>query len=133
MTLSNEFNQVSTKSKDKRPTPVSVRLLPEERSRLETDAGDLSLSAYIRLCLFGESIPKKRRKSRQPVKDQQALGKVLGLLGRSNIANNLNQLAKAANTGTLTIDDDTKELLVEACSDVQAMKTAMIEAMGLQA
>ncbi|MCV6600076.1 MAG: hypothetical protein OIF54_00660, partial [Cohaesibacter sp.] len=51
-------------------------------------------SAYIRKCLF-EDKESKRKKPRRPeaIADHQALAQVLGMLGSSRIANNLNQLA----------------------------------------
>ena len=40
--------------------------------------------------------PRKLR--RKPAPDQALLAKVLGMLGQSRLANNLNQIAKAANS-----------------------------------
>ena len=97
------FNAASARPKKKRRAPFSLRLTRDERARLEWDAGPLSLNAYIRKRLFGEQASPRRRVKRAPVKDHQELAKVLATLGRSNLASNVNQLAKGLNTGTLPV------------------------------
>ena len=72
----------------KHPSPVTLRLTKDERARLEKDAGDSSLSAHIRWCVLKKGGPRKN----EPVKDREMLAQVLGLLGKTRIANNLNQL-----------------------------------------
>ena len=37
---------------------------------------------------------------------QKLLAKLLGVLGKSRIANNINQLAKAANSGSLPVNEE---------------------------
>src|SRR6476469_7777748 len=102
---------------DKRPPPFSLRLTFEERARLERDDGDMPLGAYIRSRLFGEPTPHRAaRKAKRPVKDHQALASVLGELGKRRIANNLNQLAKAVNSGSLPHTPETEKSLQEACA-----------------
>lgn len=96
----------------KTPSPFSLRLTFEERTRLEQEVGAMPLGAYIRSRLFSESAPPaRRRRGKQPVKDHQALAKMLGLLGQFRLASNLNQLAKAANTGSLPVNPDTEASL----------------------
>ena len=83
--------------------PFSLRLTPEERVQLEKDAAGMSLGAYIRSRLFDSTVPKRRTRNKFPVKDHKELAKVLSELGRSQLANNLNQLARAVNRGTLDV------------------------------
>ena len=92
---------------NKYPPPFSLRLTFEERAALEQAAAGMPLGAYIRSRLFDGDLPPRRTRGKFPVKDQQALGKVLGELGKSRFANNLNQLARAANTGSLPVTPDT--------------------------
>lgn len=88
-----EFN---TLSKGKAPPPFSLCLTFEERARLEREAAGMSLGAYIRERLFGESAaPPRRTRGKFPVKDQAALGRALALLGGSRLSQNLNQLSRA--------------------------------------
>lgn len=118
---------------DKRSPPFSLRLTFEERARLERDAGDMPLGAYIRSRLFDQPVGDHRpRRSKRPVKDQQALASVLGELGKSRIANNLNQLAKAANSGSLPLTPETEKSLQEACAGVQWLRMTLMQALGLQ-
>lgn len=72
---------------NKKPLPpFSLRLTPEERAQLEQDAVGMSLGAYIRSRLFDDSVPKRRIRSKHPVKDHQELAKVLAELCRSRLA-----------------------------------------------
>ncbi len=120
------------RSTDNKPIPpFSLRLTSEERAQLEKDAVGLSLGAYIRSRLFDESLPPRRTRSKHPVKDHQALAQVLGELGRSHLANNLNQLAKAANSGSLEVTPDTEQALKHACSDIRWMRHVLMGALGL--
>lgn len=114
-----------------RPTPFSLRLSFEERARLEKAAGGLPLGAYIRERLLGEETLPRRARGRNPIKDHEALGKVLGELGRSRIANNLNQLARAANSGSLPVTPETEAALTEACEGLREIRAALFHALGL--
>lgn len=113
--------------------PFSLRLTFEERAKLEADAAGMSLGAYIRWKLFDPDSPPPRRRGKAPVKDHKALVTVLGQLGQSRLANNLNQLARQANLGTLPVTPDTEAALLEAARDVAAMRQALIEALGMDA
>ena len=66
--------------------PFSLRLTFEERVQLEHDAAGMSLGAYIRSILFDKTRPKRRTRNKNPVKDHQELGKLLGELGRFGVA-----------------------------------------------
>lgn len=125
--------QSQPKSERRAPPPFSLRLTFEERARLERDAGDMPLGAYIRSRLFDQPAgDRPSRKAKRPVKDQQALASVLGELGKSRIANNLNQLAKAANSGSLPLTPETEKSLHEACAGVQWLRMTLMQALGLQ-
>lgn len=113
------------------PTPFSLRLTFEERAQLERDAGDMPLGSYIRWRLLGENRRPRKTRQKRPVKDQQSLATVLGALGQSRLASNLNQLAKAAHTGALPITPDIELELNEACKAVQDMRAHLIAALGL--
>ena len=67
---------------------------------------------------------------RRPVKDKQSLAKLLGMLGQSRIANNLNQLAKAANIGTLPVTPETERDIRRACAEIQLMRMELLRALG---
>ena len=46
------------KANKRYPTPVCVRFTDEEKALLEQKAGDLTTSAYVRLCVLGADAPK---------------------------------------------------------------------------
>lgn len=110
--------------------PFSIRLTAEEKAALKREAGSMPLGAYIRSKLLGEA-SKPRRSRRSPVEDERALAQVLGELGKARLANNLNQLAKQANTGSLPITPETEKAIQEACRDIQWMRSRLVAALGL--
>jgi len=136
--LTHKFNNLEVyappteKPATKKPTPFSLRLSFDERARLEQDASGMALGAYIRDRLFGEEAAPRQTRGHFPVKDYAALGRVLAALGQSRLSNNLNQLAKAVNTGSLPVTPETEADLRQACKDVQAMRRDLLIALGLQ-
>ena len=96
---------------------ITLRLTEEEDTKLRQLCEGMTVSAYVRQRLFGEDTARRKRLSHVPVQDQASMARVLGMLGDSRIANNLNQLAFHANTGTLLIeisDPDAESLLNKA-------------------
>jgi hypothetical protein len=81
--------------------PLSFRATFQEVAQIDIARSDLSRSAYIRFRVFDEEIPPPNRRSRQPIKDYVPLSQALALLGQSHIPNNINQLARLANSGSL--------------------------------
>ena len=113
------------------PPPFSLRLTAEERSRLEQDAGSVALGAYIRSRLFDGTAPA-RHNNRRPAREDRMLAQLLGGLGQSRIANNLNQLAHAANSGSLLLTPEGEASLRAACDAVRAMRRTLMQALGLE-
>ena len=115
----------------KQIAPFSLRLTFEERARLEKEATGMSLGAYIRSRLFDTEAPVRRTRNKFPVKDHKELGKLLGELGKSRMANNINQLAKAANGGLLILTPEVKTALLNACADIRHIREALMKSLGL--
>mgnify|MGYP001179578697 CR=1 FL=1 len=115
----------------RRTPPFSLRLRFEERAQLEQDAAGMPLGAYVRSRLFDASRSSGRRRNRSPVKDHKKLAQVLGKLGQSRLANNLNQLARLANTGVLDVDPETEAALVQAANEIREMRQILIAALDL--
>lgn len=126
----NDFNTLANQVAKKGPAPFSLRLIFDERGILEHDAAGMALGAYIRDRLFGEDVTPRTTRSKFPVKDHAALGRVLGALGSSRLSANLNQLAKAVNTGSLPVTPETEEELRKACAAVLAMREDILNALG---
>jgi hypothetical protein len=120
-----------TPPKPPKSAPFSLRLTFEERAALEKAAGNLPLGAYIKAKAFdGRPLQLQGQGVRRPVKDPEALAQVLALLGRARLSNNLNQLAHAANTGSLPVTPDTLAAIREACAEVAMMRQALLQALG---
>ncbi|MAN73034.1 MAG: hypothetical protein JKY71_07705 [Alphaproteobacteria bacterium] len=119
----------------KHPSPISLRLTHEEREQLERDAGDMTLSRYIRARLFPDGTMaqcrnRPKRKTHKPCPDHVLLARVLGLLGSSDMAVNLARLADAAEIGALPVTDEVQEELSSACGHVQSMRNTLMQAIS---
>jgi hypothetical protein len=127
-----KFNEIAKPEAKKAeyPPPFSLRLTYEERARLDAERGDKTLAAYIRERLFGDDAAPRKRRGNSPVQDKEALGRVMGALGQSRLSANLNQLAKAVNTGSLPVTPETENEIKEACREVSDIRDALMRALG---
>lgn len=116
----------------KTPSPITLRLTDEEREHLKCLSEGMTMSAYIRKCVFGNKVTRRKRRVHTVVKDQKAIANILGLLGNTHMANNLNQLAYQANTGSLLIDEESEKEIKLACAHIAWMRVKLIEALGLK-
>ena len=129
-----DFKQVAKDApRRKKPaSPLTLRLTEDERARLSNLAAGQPVSTYVRACIFGKDTSPRKKRVRAPVKDHMALAQVLGLLGQTHIANNLNQIAFEANCGSLLIDDETEQEIKLACAHIAFIRVKLIEALGLK-
>lgn len=111
-------------------SPVTLRLTSEEREKLEELAAGMTLSAYIRACIFAETCKRRKRRPKSVVEDKEAVAEALALLGQSRIASNLNQLAYHANTGILIESDKTKDQIAEANAHLKAIRSLLVQALS---
>ena len=113
--------------------PFSLRLSAEERQRLEAMAGRQPVGAFIRDRLFGQqaNLPRQRH-ARSTIKDDKSLSQVLARLGQSRLSSNINQLARAANSGSLPVTPETESALVSASRDIAAIKALLMKALGIR-
>jgi len=119
-------------SRKKRTPPVSVRFSDDERAWLVQQAAGRPLSAVIREAVLTGRGTTRTPRRRAPVKDHEALARLLGLLGRSEIGQKLGGILLAVKLGKLHLDDEVHESLREACSDVAAMRRDLVKALGLR-
>lgn len=110
----------------------SLRITPVQRRRLRSDAGSMTVGQYVRHCLFENPTPQKRV-FRRPVQDEKALAQLLGALGKGRLSNNLNQLAKAAHSGSLPLSPETEKALQAACMEVSEIRALVVKALGYEA
>lgn len=123
-------------AKPKRSTTssvISMRVTADERVRLEKEAAGISLSQFLReRVLDGQSKPRRTR-GKFPVKDHEALARVLGRLGRSSLYTNLHRLLLAVEEGRVPLERDMAAELRHACAEVRIMRDDLVTALGLQA
>lgn len=112
---------------------ITLRLTDDELAKLKMAAEGVSISAYIRKKLFGKNVSLRKTRSSVPVRNQEALAQVLGKLGQTRIANNLNQIAYEANCGSLLMDKETEDEIKLACAQIAWIRVKLIEALGLKA
>lgn len=98
--LDRRFNKLAKDQRPKYPPPFSLRFTFEERAMLDMLRGSMPLGRYIREQVLGDDAAPRKKRGRYPVKDHEALGRVLGALGSSRLSQNLNQLARASNSGS---------------------------------
>lgn len=111
-------------------SPLTLRLTPEERAELEELAAGMTLSAYVRGCLFAKEAKRRRRRPKTVIADKAAAAEALALLGQSRIASNLNQLAHHANVGMLIEGETQKVQIAEANAHLKAIRAALMTALG---
>ncbi|QDX25739.1 MobC family plasmid mobilization relaxosome protein [Sphingomonas suaedae] len=119
--------------KKKREAPLSLRLSRDERARLERDAAGMTLGAYIKWRLFDPNTPPPRTRGKAPVRDHAILSHLLAMLGNLRLASNVNQLAKAANSGSLPVTPEVAAALMQACREIAEMRRMLMKALGLDA
>lgn len=129
--LQRTFSNISPRSgRKKTPPPFSLRLSKEERQKLELAASGMPLGPFIKAKLFEGDLSPRKTRGQAPVKDHAALARALGLLGNLRLANNLNQLAKAANMGALPLSPEVEEELTATCAAVLVVRMELMKALG---
>ena len=106
-----------------------MRFTEAERALLQQRAGRQSFSAYVRDTVLGGQVAP-RRKSQTTSVDHALIGKALGLLGQSRLSQNMNQIAKGMNQGSLPITPDVLLDVMDACEDIRLMRKALLIALG---
>lgn len=119
-------------AKKPRPAPFSLRLTSDERAAFEAKAGSMPLGSYIKSVVLASEAPKYRKRKKPPVAEQQLLAEVLARLGQTRTANNLNQIAKGINQGTLFVDDELEADLNAAIAEVAWMRVTLMRALGVK-
>lgn len=113
---------------------LTIRLATIERTRLDSQSKALGISTakYVRLLIADEVMQRKlavilERRNRQADNAQ-----ILLMLGKSRIANNLNQIAYAVNSGSFMLTPDVVSQINEAYSAILEMKETLLKMQGLR-
>ena len=95
-------------------------------------AGDsMPVSDFARDRILSDYLDKPKPRRRSPTKELEAAGRILGELGRTRIASNLNQLAKQANAGSLVLTPEIQTALLPACADIRQIRNLLLKMQGL--
>ena len=68
-----------------RPAPFSLRLTFEERVRLESNADNMPIAAYIKSLVFADDAPKYRKRRKFAGVDEKPLPKCWPALGQAGL------------------------------------------------
>lgn len=109
---------------------VTVRFSRDDYEKLQQLANGASLAVYLRAAALNKDMPRKKRRSVASIEDRAAVAQLLGLLGQSRIANNLNQLAYQANIGALAMDEEALGQIEEAYTYIGTMRKLLLKALG---
>ncbi len=122
-------------SADKQSSPYSIRFTPQERKLFDAMAKqvDMNGAEFIRLQLFTNTLQEKFAvRTQNKTNPNKELAQILSLLGQSRIANNLNQIAKSINTGTLVLSPELIAQIDESYHTIQWMRRMLIKGTGLK-
>lgn len=122
----------SKSTKKPHSAPYSIRFSPEEREELNELTEGLQWSTYIKAVLFVER-RKPARNVVAPIQDKERYAKLLASLGASRISQNINQLAKAVNSGSLPVSEEVEQRLIEACEAILWMRDTLIKGISMKA
>ena len=130
--LAEGFGRATPEVRHPKPkaSPVTLRMTPEERAKLEELAAGMTLSAYIRACVFRQDSKRRKKRPVSVIEDKRAAAEALALLGQSRIASNLNQLAYHANIGVLIVGEAEKAQIREANAHLAAIRSLLMQALG---
>lgn len=115
-----------------RPAPFSLRLTSDERHQLEAQAGAMPLASYIKSVVLADNAPTYRKRRKAPEAEQRLLAEILARLGQTRHANNLNQIAKHLNQGTLIVDEELAADLTAAIAEGAWMRATLMAALGVR-
>jgi hypothetical protein len=118
--------------KKKRLAPIPVRATGEQIAEIErrAKAAGKSRNAFMLWRALGDDYKPPRVYHRKPVKDDQALARLLAKLGETRLASNINQLAKATNSGSLPVTPDVAAALHQSADEIAAMSRMLRAALG---
>lgn len=118
-----------TKTQNQKSIPFSLRLTAEEHRQLKAQAGGMSLAAYIRSLVFRS---KTRARGKASITQHFCFSQILALLGKSQLAISLEQIARAAANGCLSLSPETEKDIQTAVQDIRTIKRLLMAALGIQ-
>lgn len=114
----------------KRPSPISLRLNENEMAALRKAAIGRSINGYIRERLFGNAGAIET--SKPVAEDYEALARILGALGRTDVYTNLAAISLALEQNRLRVGASTERAVADACAAIVDMRADLLLALGLR-
>ena len=118
--------------------PISLRLSSEEYEQLKNEAGQLSLSDYMRHRLFSDVLEEPPDSGNQlkarlsPQMRQKILAQILIQLGQSGVLNEVSQTLKAIRTGLINTSPEFTVTLNTLQDELQSLRLDLLKALGLR-
>ena len=109
--------------------PFSLRLTQDERERLNADAGDWPVGAYVRSRLFDAPSPRKRS-SRRLDADRRIMLQILSELGKQHVSSSLNQTLKSIQDGEMEVTPELVGMLKKTRADLRDIKRLLKNALS---
>lgn len=124
-----------TNSQNNRTIRISLRVSDAEHAWLKELAGKQSVSSVIRSRLFSESdLEQKQVFSHRPrnvIADKKLLAQILGLLGRNDAFQNLQDIAEACRAGRPISPVISIQIISQCSSDLVEIKSLLMKALGI--
>ncbi len=110
----------------------SIRFYFTELAALKKLAGSQPVGTYVRKCALREWVePRKRKYKRKPNRVEKLLAQILSALGQTRMASNLNQIARAINSGSAQFTPETEALIQEACRAIIEIRNMLLRALKI--
>lgn len=115
---------------------LSFRVSESERAWLEKQAGQASVSSYVRHRLFGHGdfncvASAKTSRPRKVRVDRKVLAQILALLGRTSALHHLSSLSNAARSGSLVMTPEAEAVICSAHCELLEIKSLLVKALGI--
>jgi len=121
---------IFNKNKRKYHPTLQIHFSQSQREKLDSWADGRPIAAYIKDVLFIEE-RKPQRTHGVILQDKKLYAQALGSLGQSRLASNVNQMAKAVNSGSLQVNQETEAAILEAAKAIIVLRDVFFDAMGL--
>lgn len=108
----------------------SMRLTQGQFDTLRQNAGSMPLSTYAKSVLFAEDVQTVRQSPRVIDGDRMLLAKILAQLGQSEIASNLETMAREAEAGNLVVDQVERLCLLRAYAELKKIRELLLASLG---
>jgi hypothetical protein len=120
--------------KDDIKRPYPMRFSANERKVLYARAkkAGVSVPDLVRLLVLMETVDDQIDFLLEQVNEKRDCARLMAALARSNVSNNLNQIAKSLHTGTFVYNPDIDTHIKDAKDSMQWIRTHLMHRQGLR-